>query len=129
MSIRDWPRAIEAAHAALAISGRQMNPLQGLGHTLIESGDTAGARAVYEEMRQRAVREYVAPMLLASLEAALGDTAAAIAHCHEAVRLHDPVFVVQARGWPGLQPLHVLPEFRRLAASIGLPGFAVGADA
>jgi serine/threonine-protein kinase len=128
-SIRDWPRAIEAAHTALAASGRQMVPLHCLALTLVESGDTAGARAVYDEMRSRAVREYVSPAMLALLEAARGDTAAAIAHCHEAFRLHDPHIIGFSHGWPGAQYLRVLPEYHRLAASIGLPGYAEHADA
>lgn len=125
ISIRDWRRAIEAANPALASSGRQMMVLMHLGVSLVESGDAAGARAVYGEMRSRAVREKVSPLMLAALEAALGDTDAAIDHCHEAFRLHDPYVVGYARGWPGVQHLQSLPEFRRLVASTGLPGFAL----
>jgi serine/threonine protein kinase len=126
MSIHDGPRAIEAAHTALAASGRQMAPLLLLGLSLVEAGDTAGARAVYDEIRSRAVREYVAPAALATLEMALGDTDAATAHCHEAFRRHDPMFVVFAHGWPGPHHLQALPEYRRLAASVGLPGYPDG---
>jgi hypothetical protein len=60
---------------------------------------------------------------LAALSAALGDTDAAIAHCQEAFRQRDSGMVALARGWPGVQHLQALPEFRRLVASIGLPGF------
>ncbi|MDO8502934.1 MAG: hypothetical protein Q7S20_13955 [Gemmatimonadaceae bacterium] len=127
-SIRDWPRAIEASNTAVAAPGRQVVTLQSLALTLVESGDTAGAHAVYDEIRARAVREYVAPMILASVEAALGDTDAAIAHCHEAVQRHDPFFIRFAHGWPGALHLQALPEYRRLAASIGLPGYTVAAN-
>jgi len=128
MSIHDWPRAIDAAHAALAASGRQMIALMWLGVSLVDSGDSGGARAIYDEMRSRAVREYVSPQVLAGLEAALGDSDAASAHCREAFGLHDPTIVTFARGWPGAQYLQALPEYQRLLASIGLPGFAVRAD-
>jgi eukaryotic-like serine/threonine-protein kinase len=129
MSIRDWPRAIDAAHAALAVSGRQMSPLVNLGVSLVNSGDTPGARAIYDEMRSRAVREYVPPTAFALLGAALGDTAAAIAHCHEAVQRRDPQFVACAHGMPGAQQLQALPEHRQLLASIGIPGVTPGARA
>ena len=128
MSIRDYPRAIDAAHTVLAASGRQSIVLAFLGLSLAESGDSTGARAIYDEMRSRAVREFVSPMQMAALSAALGDTDAAIAHCHEAFRLRDTGMVVWARGWPGAQNLQALPEFRRLLASMGLPGFAVQTD-
>jgi serine/threonine-protein kinase len=127
-SIRDWPRAIDAAQSALAASGRLAVALQFLGTSLVESGDSAGARAVYQEMRSRAVREYVTPMQLAAVAAALGDTDVAVSHCREAFAIRDPGIVTFARGWPGAQHVQALPEFRRLVASIGLPGFVVGTE-
>jgi hypothetical protein len=51
-----------------------------------------------------------------------------LAHCHEAVRRHDPLFIAFAHGWTESQHLQELPAYLRLVASIGLPGFAVGAD-
>jgi serine/threonine-protein kinase len=128
MSIHDWPRAVEAAHTALAASGRQLVILMNLGLSLVESGDLAGARAIYDEMRSRAVREHVSLQQLAALEAALGDTDAASAHFVEGFKRHDPGIMVFARGWSGLQYLQALPEYQRLLASIGLPGFAVGTE-
>jgi serine/threonine protein kinase len=129
ISIRDWPRAIDAAHTALAGSGRQMIVLAYLGVSLAESGDALGARAIYDEIRSRAVREYMSPMLLAALEAALGETEAAVAHCREAFVLRDPSVVAYAGGWPSIKHLHALPEYRRLVASIGLPSFVDGTEA
>ena len=107
---------------------RPRTPLGDLARTLVESGDTAGAHAVYDEMRARTVREYVAPMILASVEAALGDTDAAIAHCREAVQQHDPFFIRFAHDSSGVHHLQSLPEYRRLAASVGLPGYAERAN-
>ena len=128
MSIGDYPRAIEATQTALAASGRMVNMLMLLGLGLAESGDATGARATYDEMRSRGVREYVSPTYLAALSAALGDTDAAVAHCQEAFRLQDPLWSF-ARGWPGMQALQALPEYQRLVASIGLPGRPVDFDA
>ena len=126
MSIRDWPRAIEASHTALAASGRQMIVLLNLGLSLVEAGDPEGARAIRDELRSRAVREYVSKVQLAALEAALGDTDAASVHCRAAFAEHDPCMVNFARGWQDMQFLQALPEFQRLVASMGLPGFVAG---
>ena len=56
---------------SLAMSGRQVLPLVTLGLSLAESGDAAGARSVFDELRSRAVREYIPPMCLAIVAAAL----------------------------------------------------------
>ncbi|MFN8583617.1 MAG: hypothetical protein U0163_21895, partial [Gemmatimonadaceae bacterium] len=128
MSIHDYQRAIDAAHAALSASGRQSVVLTFLGLSLAESGDATGARATYDEMRARAVREYVSPHFMAALSAALGETDAATAHCHEAFQLRDPGCWVWVSGFPGMHHLKALPEYRRLVASIGLSGFSTAAD-
>ncbi len=124
MSIRDYPGAIDAANTALSASGRQSVVLTFLGLSLVDSGDATGARATYDEMRSRAVREYVSPIFMAALAAGLGDTDAAIAHCHDAFRLRDPGIWSWVSSFPGMHHLRALPEYRRLVASIGLPGFA-----
>jgi pentatricopeptide repeat protein len=130
MSIRDYPRAIDTAHTALAVSGRQSVVLVGLGTALAESGDVTGARAAYDEMRARGVREFVSPMHLAALAAALGESDAAAAYCHEAFRRRDVALWLTARGHPlmRMSSLRSLPEYRRLMASIGLPGLPVDFD-
>jgi hypothetical protein len=67
-------------------------------------------------------------MHLAALSAALGESDAAAAHCHEAFRLRESGIWGWARGYPGMQALRSLPEYRRLVASIGLPGLPVDLD-
>ncbi len=120
-ALRDWPRAIEAGHAVLAVSGRQILSLTHLGLALRTSGDVEGARAVYEEMLLRAKREYVGPTVLALLEAALGEKQAAIAHCREAIALRDPGLVIFAHGWPHTDDLRSMPEHAAMLREIGLP--------
>jgi len=125
VSVHDWPHAIEAAHAVLSASGRLPAPLAWLGLSLIGSGDSAGGRATYDELLARSTREPVSPALLAALAAALGENSAAIAHCEQAVRVKDPMFLVFMRSFPGAEALIALPEHRRLVASLDLPGVPI----
>ncbi len=128
VSVHDWQQAIEASHAVLLASGRLPTPLAWLGLSLVGSGDRAGGRATYEELQARSTREPVSPSVLAVLAAALGERSAAIAYCHEAVRLRDPMFLCFLRPFPGAEALIALPEHRRLVATLGLPGVPVLAD-
>jgi len=121
-AMHDAARSIEAGQAALAASGRHVFPLLILGLDLATYGDTDGARAVYDEARSRSRREYVAPTAFALLEAALGDTEAALAHCREAIAVRDPQFVIFALGWPNTEALRSMPEHRAMLVEIGLPG-------
>jgi serine/threonine protein kinase len=122
-AVADWPRAFQQADAILAASGRQALPLIMLGLSLVESGDTAGGRAVYDEMRSRSVREHIPPTGLALMAAALGDKGAAVAYAREAVRRHDPQFVIFSLGWTGAHHLRALPEQHQLLTDIRLPGW------
>ncbi len=122
----DVARSLEAGQAALAASGRHVFPLLILGLDLATSGDTEGARAVYDEARSRSRREYVTPTAFALLEAALGDKEAALAHCREAIAIRDPQFVIFALGWPNTEALRNMPEHRALLVEIGLPGALAG---
>lgn len=67
-------------------------------------------------------REYISPMSLATLEAVLGDTDAALAHCREGMAIHDPQFIIFAHGWPNAEALRALPGHRAMLFEIGLPG-------
>ena len=83
-----------------------------------------GGRAVYNEMRSRAHLEYIGPTTLAMIEAALGQKDAALAHCREAIAMHDPQFIIFASGWPNTEALRGMPEHRAMLKAIGLPGAA-----
>jgi serine/threonine-protein kinase len=122
---RDWPRAIRAGSEALALSGRLACPLAFLGISLLESGDSTGARAVYEELNLRAVREPISSALRAILAAALGEEDAAGDFCRDAVHRRDPSLVPFFREFPGTHKLQALPEYRRLLASLRLPGVPI----
>ena len=112
-----------AAAISLASSGRQVLPLTILGLSLAQAGDRAGARAIYDEMRSRAVREYVSPTCLAMTVAALGDDDAAIGYALEAMRRHDPQLFTFARASTWGEQLRALPAVRELFAEMRLPGW------
>jgi eukaryotic-like serine/threonine-protein kinase len=122
----DWPRAVLAGGEALAISGRLPIPLAFLGISLLESGDQAGARMIYDELNVRANREPVSPAILAALSAALDEDDAAAEWCRIGLQRREPAFVPFFRPFPGTRKLHELPAHRRLVGSLGLPGLPVG---
>ena len=122
-TLTDWPKAFEAATISLAMSGRQVLPLVNLGMSLALAGDVAGARSVYDEMRSRAVREYIPPMCLALEAAAIGELEAAVMYEREALRRHDPQLVIFSVSWTGTEPLQAMPEHQQLLNEIGLSGW------
>jgi tetratricopeptide (TPR) repeat protein len=126
-AMHDAAGGVEAGQAALAASGRHVFPLLILGLQLSVSSDAEGGRALYDEARSRSRREYVPPSAFALLEAALGDTAVALAHCREAIAIRDPQFVIFALGWPNTGALRALPEHRAMLVEIGLPGAVAAA--
>ena len=60
-AMRDWPRAERASEVAHAASGRTSLPLIVHGLALATAGNLDGARSIYDELRARARREYIAP--------------------------------------------------------------------
>jgi serine/threonine protein kinase/tetratricopeptide (TPR) repeat protein len=121
---KDWPKAIAAGDAALAMSGRSVLALLTLALSLVENAQLEDARGVYEEMRSRARREPMPPVSIAMIAAALGDNQAAVEYARDAYRLHDPQLPIFARAWRQADPLRALPEFQKILAALKLPGSA-----
>ncbi len=119
----DWPATSAAGDAALAACGRAIAQLMNLGVAAAEAGEMAIARDLYDEMRLRSRREYVSPMCLALLAAALGDRDVAIASAREAHARHDPMLSFWALAGPGGHFLRALPEFQEILAAIKIPGW------
>jgi serine/threonine-protein kinase len=123
-AMHDASGGVEAGQVALAATGRHVFPLLILGLHLVQVGDIEGGRALYDEARVRARREYVPPATLALLAAALGVRDDALAYCREAIAIRDPQFVIFALGWPNSEALRNMPEHRAMLVEIGLPGAA-----
>jgi tetratricopeptide (TPR) repeat protein len=117
----EWANAIEAGDAVLLSSGRHVFALQTLAASHAENGDLEYARAVYHELRARSRREPISPMALAAVAAAAGEQGAALDYARDAIKRHDPAFVMYARAWPQSRFLRGLPEFQPLLHSIGFP--------
>jgi len=124
LSLGEWDQAIAAGKVARESSGGTTMPMMFLGLTHRANGDLRAAEAIYDELIARAVHEYVGPMYLAALAAALGHGEAASAYLQDAVRRRDPGIVLYAHGWPGMEPLRTLPEYQAILHDIGLTQWA-----
>jgi len=74
-------------------------------------------------MRLRSRREYVSPMCLALLAAALGERDVAVVSAREAHSRHDPILSFWALAGPGGQFLRAIPEFQEILVAIKIPGW------
>jgi tetratricopeptide (TPR) repeat protein len=124
MSLGERDEAIAAGKVALENSGGMVLPMVWLGLSYHAGGDVRAAQSIHEELRARSVREYVAPVFLGALAAALGNREAALPHLQDAVRRRDPGVVWAAHGWPGLEPLQALPEYQAILPDIGVTEWA-----
>ena len=129
ISMEDWPGAVAAAQTALASPGRAPMSLMLMGMSLSESGNAPAAHAVHDQLRSLGTREYVSPLLLAVLEAALGERVAAVAHVREAAARKDPSIALFSSMRGGIGHVHALPEMQQLLADIGLTSLVERAHA
>jgi serine/threonine protein kinase len=119
----DWAATSRAGDIALAAFGRPIEVLTTLGLAAVEAGETAVARDLFDEMRLRSRREYMSPMCVAVLAAALGEHEVAVASAREAHARHDPMLVFWALRGAGVQFLRALPEFQEILVAIKIPGW------
>jgi serine/threonine-protein kinase len=115
----DYPRSIEAADRALAVSGRMQSSLVTLGVALAGEGEQAGAQAIRHELDARAVREPISPLYRAILAAALHDKDAAMVFAHEALARRDPLLVVFGQSVVA-GALQAIPEYQTVLEAAGL---------
>ena len=87
----DLRQAIDMAPALLRASGRQQWGLGVLGWAYGQAGESARARAVYDELEARSRHEFVAPSWLATTAAGAGLTEAAEHHLVQSVQMRDPL--------------------------------------
>ena len=120
-AIDDRPAAKAAGERALGATGRHVFVVYNLALLLAADGDREGATALYDELLSRGRREFVSPMPLAMLEAALGRPDDAVKHYREAIAMKDPQVIIFAAGWPYTDAMRAMPEYRAMVAEIGLP--------
>ena len=114
-----FAESVAAAEMALAISGRHAWALAGLADTYAQWGKPAEARALYDELCARAVREYVSPTVLAWAAASVGETDRARSLVEQAYRDGDP-FLLFARV-PTFHALLAVPGVRAVLRRLNFP--------
>jgi len=112
--------AVAAGERALAVAGRMQGALATLALTLVDIGDIAGARAVQRELEARSAREWISPLVRATVAAGLGDTGAAVALAADALAKRDPALVVFGHSFTA-RALRVIPEYRSILSVLRMP--------
>jgi tetratricopeptide (TPR) repeat protein len=114
-----YAEAIAEAEKAVAITRRTMaHPLGLLGYAKAKSGDTAGARAILEELLAASRSRYVAPYGVALLYNALGDTDETLAWLERGFEARDHKMNL-LKVDPKWNNLHGDPRFEGLVRRIG----------
>jgi adenylate cyclase len=115
-----FDEAVETATHAVQASSRQPVFLSTLGWTLARAERKAEAEAILSELTSRRQDgEYVAPLHLADVQGALGDTKAAWLSLEEA-RLHRNGFLVATAVTPVHDPLRGQARYLELVDAMGL---------
>ena len=97
--------------------------MQALVAACAEIGDLDGARAIYDEMKARSLREYCPPMKLAISASCCGNAVAVIGHARDALRTRDPQLCILSLSWGQAKGLRAIPRFREILSAIGPPGW------
>ena len=123
--------ALGALDGAAQLMGESRELLAARGVIAARSGDPDGARAALAQLEGRAATRYVSPVLMAQIQAALGEQAAAVASIERAVsvRASDLVWVGvrpvfdALRAVPGflpaMEPLHLMTRSGPVAIPLG----------
>lgn len=114
-----YPEAIAHAEKAVAVTRRTMaHPMGLLGYARAKSGDTAGARALLDEVLTSSKSRYVAPYGVALLYNALGDTDETLAWLERGYEARDHKMNL-LKVDPKWKNLHGDPRFEDLVQRIG----------
>ena len=103
----------------MTLSGRHPWTVAELGLSLVASGDTAGAHTMCDELIHRSRDEHGAPVYVAALLGALGDTDEAFAFLERGYRTRDS-WCIHLNRAPHFDPLRADPRFH--AASVRRDG-------
>ena len=83
-------------------------------------GKLAEARALYDELCARAVREYVSPTVLAWAAASVGETDRTLSLIEQAYSERDPFLAIATR-MPTFRPLLAVPGVREVIRRLDFP--------
>ncbi|MBI4538400.1 MAG: tetratricopeptide repeat protein [Gemmatimonadetes bacterium] len=112
--------AIRALERAVQLSGRSAETMAAFAHACATQGRVADARALLEQLGERAERGYVSPTLLALVRLGLGEEDEALALLEQAcdVRAADLIWINER---PTFDPIRSHPRFARLVERMGFP--------
>ncbi len=114
-----FEESVAIGEAALGMFGRNPLFMTLLALVYADWGKLADAKAIYNELLARAVREYVSPILLATSASAVGERDEAMRHVREAYAIRDPHLTNMAKHWPGHKRLREDHRFTEILASMG----------
>ena len=116
---RLFHKAAESLDAAVRLCGRTPDVLAALGYLRGRAGDSAGARAVRDELVALAKKRYVSPARLAQVHAGLGEVNETLA-CLEAARRARASDLAWVAVRPMFADLRGEPRFQQVAAAVGV---------
>ena len=114
----DHNKVCVEADPALVMSGRHPWALVSLAVARCGAGEYDAAKAIYEELSARRRTEYVQPVFLALVAAAIGRVQEGLALLHQAVEDRDPLSA-SIKYLPGFETLRAHPEFRNVLERMG----------
>ena len=112
--------ALDEGRTAVTLSGRHPWAVAELGLSLAASGDAASARTLRDELVGRFREEHGAPIHVAALCGALGDTEDAFAFLERGYRTRD-AWCVHLRRVQYFDPLRADPRFQALLRRMNFP--------
>jgi serine/threonine-protein kinase len=113
-----FTESVAAGEVALALSGRHPYSVGCLALAYADWGRPLEAQALYMELRWRAKREYVQPLVLAWAASAADDQSGAIELIREAYKRHDPNMIA-AKRFSAFSRLHGDPRFQEILDAFG----------
>jgi tetratricopeptide (TPR) repeat protein len=114
-----YEQAIASFQKAIPLSGDSPDEPAELGRAYARSGRKTEARKILDDLKEQSKRRYIAPCVIASLYAALGEKDQAFVWLDKAYEAHDFILVL-LKVEPMFDNLRSDPRFTVLLKRVGL---------